>query len=94
MWCIIIRKQFVSSAFEGTSEYSGTVTLKVRGISLDAQEQVFSADSHTFVREQQHKKPTTVQLIFNFTHAHMRLWNYTINISTYTLITCEHSKEQ
>ena len=36
----------------------------------------------------------TVQLIFNFTHTRVRLWNYTINISTYTLITCEHSKEQ
>ena len=42
------------------------------------------------------KTRATVQLIFNFTHAHVavQLLNYTINISTYTLITCEHSKEQ
>ena len=36
----------------------------------------------------------TVQLMFNFTHARVRLWNCTLNISIYLLITCEHSKEQ
>ena len=35
-----------------------------------------------------------VQLIFNLTHARIRLLNYLTNISIYSLITCEYSKEQ
>ena len=36
----------------------------------------------------------TVQLIFNWTHAHVHLFNYSIYISIYSLITCKYSKEQ
>ena len=38
--------------------------------------------------------PSTVQLMFNSTHARVRLWNLHIKYSIYSLITCEHSKEQ
>ena len=36
----------------------------------------------------------TVELIFNLTHTHTCLLNYLINISIYSLINCEYSKEQ
>ena len=36
----------------------------------------------------------TVQLIFHLTHACVCLLNYSTNISIYSLITCENSKEQ
>ena len=64
MWRIIIRKQFVCSALEGTQGYSGTVTPIVCGVRLDTQEQVFPADSYTFVREQHHKKPTILLQLY------------------------------
>ena len=35
-----------------------------------------------------------VLLIYNLTHARVHLLNYSTNISIYSLITCEYSKEQ
>ena len=42
----------------GTQGYLHTVTPVVCSARLDTQEQVFSADSYTFIQEQHHKKPT------------------------------------
>ena len=64
MWRIIIRRQFVVSALEGTQGYLGTMTTIVCGVRLDTQEQVFPANSYTFVRQQHHKKPTISLQLF------------------------------
>ena len=55
MWRIIIRKQFMCSALEGTYRYLGIIPT-VCGARLDTQEQIFPANSYTFVRKQHHKK--------------------------------------
>ena len=62
--------------------------------SMDNSQYTHSITCKGLIETFQQALNNTVQLIFNFTHARVQLWNYSINISIYSLITCEHSKEQ
>ena len=69
------------SVLEGTQGYSGTVTPIVCGIRLDTQEQVFPANSYTFVQEKRHKKPTiSLQLSLSIKKWLYNTWSNVVTI--------------